>query len=94
MVNKEREALQDSGLTLLNPEGLFWNGVDPVDVFFINEGAGDRNQLLFSANDGPKQMIFEDVSSPDSILPNQDGPLSLGEGQSLGAFSGETQLDL
>lgn len=72
---------------------LLRNGADPLEVFFINEGAGFRNQLLFSANGGPLQMIFEDVSSPDSILRNSDGPLSLGEGRNLGTFAAGTRID-
>lgn len=91
-VNGERNFLQDSQLKLLDPQSLFWNGVDPVDVFFINEGAGYRNQLFYNANNGTNHLIFNDVSSPNSILPNQDGPLSLGQGQSLGKFVGATQL--
>lgn len=93
MVNKERQSLADSTLPLLNANSLYWDGVDPVKVFFINEGAGYRNQLFFSANGGSSEMIFEDVSSPDSILANWDGPLALGEGRNLGSFEGETQLD-
>lgn len=91
-INQERNFLQDSQLTLLNAQSLFWNGVDPVDVFFVNEGAGYRNQLFYDANGGPSNLIFNDVSSPKSILPNRDGPLSLGQGVSLGMFQGATQL--
>lgn len=92
MVNEERSYLEDSELTPLDPNSLYWNGVDPVDVFFINEGAGYRNQLYYTVNDGSETLIFEDVSSPDSILPNSDGALELGEGTSLGTFDGPTQI--
>lgn len=82
----------------LDASKLFWNGVDPVEVYFINEGAGYRNQLIYSATDGEgnlikSEMIFNDVSSPDSILPNSNGPLVLGQGVSLGGFAGPTQLN-
>ncbi|HEY9735040.1 MAG TPA: DUF4114 domain-containing protein [Trichocoleus sp.] len=91
-INQERNFLQDSQLTLLNPQSLFWNGVDPVDVFFINEGAGYRNQLFYNTNGGSNVMIFNDVSSPNSIMPDKDGALTLGQGVSLGKFTGSTQL--
>ncbi|MBE9139372.1 DUF4114 domain-containing protein [Nodosilinea sp. LEGE 07088] len=82
----------------LDTSKLFWNGVDPVEVYFINEGAGYRNQLFYSAYDDmgnlqKSEMIFSDVSSPDSILRNANGPLTLGQGVSLGKFAGPTQLD-
>lgn len=91
-INGERNFLQDSQLTLLNSQSLFWNGVDPVEVFFINEGASYRNQLFYNANGGTNTLVFKDISSPNSILPNQDGPLSLGQGLNLGKFTGATQL--
>ncbi|MBD2258913.1 DUF4114 domain-containing protein [Pseudanabaena sp. FACHB-2040] len=92
-VNVEGNFLNDAQLTLLNPQSLFWNGVDPVEVFFINEGARYRNQLFYSANGGSSALIFNDISSSKSILSEKDGPLSLGQGVNLGSFSGPTQLD-
>jgi len=82
----------------LDASSLYWNGVDPVEVYFINEGAGYRNQLTFTATDEfgeiiDSGMIFEDISSPDSILKNSDGPLALGEGVSLGEYEGVVQMD-
>lgn len=96
MVNSERLQLQDSEVALkeLDVESLRWDkGANGVDVFFINEGAGYRNQLLYSANGGDLSMIFDDIASPESILKNSDGPLMLGDGVSLGAFEGNTSLD-
>lgn len=99
LVKGERNALSAEFLSKyqLDASKLFWNGVEPVEVYFINEGAGYRNQLLYSATDGDgnlvkSEMIFNDVSSPYSILSNSDGPLALGQGVSLGGFSGPTQL--
>lgn len=82
----------------LDASKLFWNGVDPVEVYFINEGAAYRNQLTYSAYDGAgnlKQsgMIFNDISSRNSILSEKNGALALGQGVSLGGFVGATQLD-
>lgn len=99
LVKGESNALSSDflGRYQLDASKLFWNGVDPVEVYFINEGAGYRNQLIYSATDGggnPVQsgMIFNDVSSPFSILSNSNGPLVLGQGVSLGKFVGPTQL--
>lgn len=100
LVRGERNALSAEFLNRyqLDASKLFWNGVNPVEVHFINEGAGYRNQLLYSATNGEgalikSEMIFNDVSSRDSILPNSNGPLTLGQGVSLGGFSGPTQLN-
>jgi hypothetical protein len=100
LIRSERNALSADFLSRyeLDASMLFWNGVDPVEVYFINEGAGYRNQLLYSATDGngnlvKSAMIFEDVSSPFSILSNSNGPLVLGQGVSLGGFTGPTQLN-
>ncbi|MGD1852011.1 MAG: DUF4114 domain-containing protein [Cyanophyceae cyanobacterium] len=96
MVNSERLQLEDSEIALkeLDVESLRWDkGADGVDVFFINEGAGYRNQLFYSANGGNLSMIFDDIASTESVLANHDGPLALGDGVSLGAFSGNTSLD-
>lgn len=100
LVRGERNALSSDFLSRyqLDASKLFWNGVDPVEVHFINEGAGYRNQLMYSATNGEgglvkSGMIFNDVSSRNSILSNGDGPLTLGQGVSLGGFSGPTQLN-
>lgn len=100
LIRSERSALSSDflGRYELDASLLFWNGADPVEVYFINEGAGYRNQLTYSATDGSgglirSGMIFEDVSSAHSILPNSNGPLALGQGVSLGGFSGPTQLN-
>ncbi|MGD1938434.1 MAG: DUF4114 domain-containing protein [Cyanophyceae cyanobacterium] len=96
LVNSERLQMEDSTAALheLDVESLRWDGGSTgIDVFFINEGAGYRNQLFYTANGGDLSMIFEDISSKESILKNHDGPLALGDGVSLGAFEGDTSLD-
>ena len=92
-VQSERKAFSEIGLPKLDASKLYWDGnPSNVEVFFIDEGAGFRNQLLYSANDQPLEMIFEDVSSPQSTLSNRDGPLALGQGKALRPFFGPTQL--
>ncbi len=91
-VQSEGQAFDELNLPQLNAADLFWNGVDPVEVFFINEGAGFQNQLLFGRNDQPLEMIFDNVSGIGSIMEHNDGVLALGTGKSLGQFAGPTQL--
>ncbi|MGC1308105.1 MAG: DUF4114 domain-containing protein [Phormidesmis sp.] len=92
-VREERMAFNELDLPELDASNLYWNGtVDDVEVFFVNEGAAYKNQLLFTANDGPMEIIFNNISSRQSILKESSGVLSLGEGRALSGFSGPTQL--
>ena len=91
-VQNEGVAFDELALPQLDPAKLYWDGVNDVEVFFIDEGAGFKNQLLFGANDGPLEMIFDDISSTQSTMSSSDGVLDLGQGKSLGDFSGSTQL--
>ncbi|PSN12208.1 hypothetical protein C7293_21235 [filamentous cyanobacterium CCT1] len=100
LINNEANALSQGFLAQyqLDTSKLFWNGVDPVEVYFINEGAGYRNQLFYTAKDSSGALlsdgkIFDDISSPHSKLSEKNGPLALGQGVSLGGFVGATQLD-
>lgn len=95
-VNAERLTIPENVVSTieLDPATLRWmSGAAPVEVYFINEAAAYRNILSYSANGGTKDVVFGDVSSPDSIKAEADGPLALGEGVSLGAFEGDTQID-
>jgi hypothetical protein len=95
-VNAERLAIPNSqlGLIDINPEALkVLSSKEPIEAYFINEGAYYRNELAFSANGSDPTVIFEDASSPDSIMGEADGPLALGEGRTLGTFDAGTQLD-
>ncbi|TAF55474.1 MAG: DUF4114 domain-containing protein [Oscillatoriales cyanobacterium] len=96
LVNTESFRLVDEELNLreLRAESLRWaGGSKSVDIFFINEGAGFRNQLFLTANGNEPQMIFSDISSKESGLPEIDGMMALGYGKSLGGFSSDTSLD-
>ena len=96
LVNDETNNISDS-LTTVDLNTLRWeDGVEDVEVYFINEGALFRNQLFFST-DGVNlenaEIVFDDVASPLSILAEEDGPLALGQGKSLGSFEGDTFLE-
>lgn len=93
-VRTERKAFTKLELSQIDASKLRWSGAaKSLEVYFINEGASYRNQLLLSANGGPLVTVFNDVSSPDSILPEADGPLKRGEGKSMGSFSQGTIID-
>ena len=92
-VQSEGVAFDELALPKLDASQLYWDqGVSDVEVFFINEGAGYKNQLFFSANDGPMNMIFDNISSTQSVLSESSGVMTLGEGKSLNNFTGPTQL--
>ena len=92
-VQTEGLAFDELALPKLDASQLYWDqGVDDVEIFFINEGAGYKNQLFFSANDGPMTKIFDNISSTMSTKPEGDGVMTLGEGKKLKSFSGPTQL--
>ena len=103
-VNNERAAYGTDGaklddLVALDVSDLTWEaGARDVEVFFINEGAGYRNQFGYSTasptasgNSGlldfwndDVEVVWNDVSSQNSILSNGDGPLALGQGYMVG----------
>ena len=92
-VNEERLELQGANLLTLDPNSLFSDtGFDPIDIFFINEGASFRSSLEVSINGSSRIPVFDDIASPESILPEASGPLWLGEGRRLGSATGETSL--
>lgn len=92
-VQKERLQLQGAELLELDPASLRWaNGVNNAEIYFINEGATFRNALYYSVNNGPEQLIWGDIASPNSILKEANGPMTLGQGFSLGSYEGDTQL--
>lgn len=92
-VQQERLQLEGAELLELDPASLRWaNGVNNAEIYFINEGAGFRNALYYSVNNGPEQQIWGDIASPDSLLPESNGPMALGQGFSLGTYQGATQL--
>ncbi|MCU0566133.1 MAG: DUF4114 domain-containing protein [Oculatellaceae cyanobacterium Prado106] len=96
-VQKERVEIQGAQQFMLDPSKLMMKYAHDVSVFFINEGAGFRNQLAYEATSakGAKTtgLIFNDISSTESIISNSDGPLKKGDGVNLGKMAAGTQLD-
>jgi hypothetical protein len=94
-VQAERVELTGAKQVMLDPSKLMLKYAHDVSVFFINEGAGFRNQLAYEAKGGTNStgLIFKDISSTESILSEANGPLKKGDGVNLGKMAANTQLD-
>ncbi|MFM7426503.1 MAG: DUF4114 domain-containing protein [Elainella sp.] len=95
-VQAERLALTNSGLFLLDPSKLKLKYAHEVSAYFINEGAGYRNQLAYEATNGTTKqsgLIFNDISSAEAIGNWGGDALNLGDSVKLGNFAAGTQLD-
>jgi hypothetical protein len=94
-VQQERVAFPDSEQYILDPTKLMLKYDHDVSVYFINEGAGYRNQLAYEASGATSGsgLIFKDIASTQSIISEGNGPLKLGDGVNLGTFAAGTQLD-
>ena len=86
-VNGERQALADSELKPLDATGLLFDTSESVEVYFIDEGAGYKNQVLFSADGQSPEMIIENAS-----LQGSGGNLKSGDGFILDNFEGLPSL--
>jgi MYXO-CTERM domain-containing protein len=95
-VNKEGLAVPNSGQNKVNPNNLFLKYNYDVKVSFINEGAGYRNQLAYTATGGSNKsgLLFNDISCAGvgCVSPGA-ATLKLGDTVKLGMINGETQLD-
>jgi Domain of unknown function (DUF4114)/PEP-CTERM motif len=96
-VQKERVEIPNSGQFKLDPTKLNLKYDYNVSAFFINEGAGYRNQLAFTSTgetttDG---LLFKDISCTGSGCVGDWGgsALKLGDGVQLGNIKGGSQLD-
>ncbi|MBF2070076.1 DUF4114 domain-containing protein [Fischerella thermalis] len=96
-VQPERMAIPNSQQFLLDPSKLFLKYSNDVSVFFINEGAGYRNQLAYQATGATNKsgVVFNDIacSGPGCVGDWGGNTLKLGDGVNLGYFAAGTQLD-
>lgn len=94
-VQAEKVALPNSGQFLLDPSKLKLKYAHEVSAYFINEGASYRNQLAYEATGATTQsgLIFNDISSTESVGAWGGNALKLGDGVKLGNFAAGTQLD-
>lgn len=94
-VQAERVAIPNSGQFLLDPSKLKLKYAHDVSVYFINEGAGYRNQLAYQATGAANSsgLVFNDISSAESVGAWGGDALNLGDSVKLGNFAAGTQLD-
>ncbi len=96
-VQKERLELTGAHQVMLDPSKLLLKYAHNVSAYFINEGAGFRNQLAYEATSKTGQktsnLIFNDIASTESILKESDGPLKKGDSVNIGNVAAGTQLD-
>lgn len=98
--NTERQQLLGVEELALDTTKLVTNIESEIQIIFINEGAGYRNQLQFIAKalSGeplfPSEILFDDISGTDTILSNgPNAPLSVGDYIDLGRFEADVQFD-
>ncbi|MFN6482432.1 MULTISPECIES: DUF4114 domain-containing protein [unclassified Nostoc] len=96
-VQAESVVLPNSGQFKLDPSKLNLKYDHDVSVYFINEGAGYRNQLAFNATGTTNKsgLLFNDISCEGAgCVGNWGGnALQLGDGVKLGNITAGTQLD-
>jgi hypothetical protein len=96
-VQAESVALPNSGQLKLDVTKLNLKYDHDVSVFFINEGAGYRNQLAFDASGTTNKsgLIFNDISCEGNGCVGGWGgnALKLGDGVNVGNVTAGTQLD-
>jgi hypothetical protein len=107
--NTESKALDlaQVGARELDPSKLDLQYDHEINIFFINEGAGYRNQLGVTATGATQleEMVFEDITcvqdcshtgyrTPSNVFGTPDGnPLAIGDYYNLGLVKGGSSLD-
>ncbi|MEH1825645.1 MAG: DUF4114 domain-containing protein [Nostoc sp.] len=96
-VQAESVALPNSGQFKLDPSKLNLKYDHDVSVYFINEGAGYRNQLAFDAagTTNKSGLLFNDISCEGAGCIGGWGgnALKLGDGVNIGNITAGSQLD-
>ncbi|NMG22924.1 DUF4114 domain-containing protein [Brasilonema bromeliae] len=102
-VQQERIAIPEDKLNKLDPTKLSLKNDHNVRVWFLNEGAGYKNQLAYEAINGSdyqKGLIFENISCNTSNGANSacqigedNGVLNIGDYVDLGTKAAGTKLN-
>jgi hypothetical protein len=96
-VQAERVALPNAGQFKLDPTKLKLKYDHNVSAYFINEGAGYRNQLAYESTGATNQtgLMFKDISCEGAGCVGAWGgnALKLGDGVNIGTLKGGSQLD-
>ncbi len=100
LVQEEKLAIgaEEVAAKRLDANKLFLKHDHEMRVWFINEGAGYKNQLAYEATKGDdyeKGMIFDDVSCTTGcqLSNGKNAPLDIGDFVDLGLIEGGTQLN-
>ena len=88
--------LVESNLWLIDSSQLYLPNDYAPRIAFLNEGAGYQSPITLTATGATNgnTTVFENLSGTNSILPNYDGPLELGDWVQVSEVAGGTQLDL
>lgn len=102
-VQQERIAIPEDKLNRLDPSRLSLKNDNNIRVWFLNEGAGYKDQLAFEAIKGSeyqKGLVFDNISCNSSNSANSacqlgenSGVLDIGDYVDLGTISGGSQLN-
>jgi hypothetical protein len=102
-VQPESLSIPEDKINKLDPTKLRLKNDTDVRIWFLNEGAGFRNQLAYEAlkgNDYQKGLLFSDVSCDISQEANSacqigedPGTLDIGDFVDIGKVAGGTQLN-
>ena len=88
--------LVESDLWLVDPSQLFIEETYAPRIAFLNEGAGYQSPIDISVtgNTIGEATVFENLSGTNSVLPNANGPLEVGDWVQLSTIQGGSQLNL
>jgi hypothetical protein len=104
----ESQALNDVSAYAVNPEVLRLNETSDMRLYFVAEGAGYHNSLIFNPDTGgineSSLLVFPDASSTNSLYLDGDStssqgmrsasaPLLPGDFVELGSFEAGTEFD-
>ncbi|OLP16434.1 hypothetical protein BST81_20855 [Leptolyngbya sp. 'hensonii'] len=95
-VQLENQVLNNPETYAVDPTKLTLTVDSAVRVYFLNEGASYKNQLAYDGTTSSSyqaKLIFNNVSAYDSLKPNPEGPLTIGDYVDLGVMQGGTKLN-
>ncbi|MEC4819638.1 MAG: DUF4114 domain-containing protein [Scytonema sp. PMC 1069.18] len=102
-VQPEAISIPEDKLNKVDPTKLSLKADHNVRIWFLNEGAGSKNQLAYEAINGSdytKGLLFDNISCDSSKSANSacqlgenSGVLDIGDYVELGKVSGGTQLN-
>ena len=88
--------LVESNLWLVDPSQLVLEQTYAPRIAFLNEGAGYQSPIDLSVSGATTGdvTVFENLSGTNSILPNANGPLQVGDWVQVSTIEAGSQLNL